>query len=104
VTGSRDRHDVIVVGGGFAGVTAAREAALRGRSVLLLQARDRLATGALLQAAVANTGAAGGWQLRTPLLAQIPADALRVLADRSTGRDRDDEPEQESALALTRGS
>jgi monoamine oxidase len=36
-------HDVIVVGGGFAGVTAARECALRGRrSVLLLEARDRL--------------------------------------------------------------
>jgi monoamine oxidase len=35
-------HDVIVVGGGFAGVTAAREAALCGRSVLLLEARDRL--------------------------------------------------------------
>jgi pseudooxynicotine oxidase len=34
--------DVIVVGGGFAGVTAAREAALRGRSVLLLEARNRL--------------------------------------------------------------
>ena len=34
--------DVIVVGGGFAGVTAAREAALRGRSVLLLEARERL--------------------------------------------------------------
>jgi monoamine oxidase len=33
---------VIVIGGGFAGVTAAREAALRGRSVLLLEARDRL--------------------------------------------------------------
>jgi monoamine oxidase len=35
-------HDVIVVGGGFAGVTAARECTLRGRSVLLLEARDRL--------------------------------------------------------------
>jgi pseudooxynicotine oxidase len=34
--------DVIVVGGGFAGVTAAREAALQGRSVLLLEARERL--------------------------------------------------------------
>ena len=34
--------DVIVIGGGFAGVTAAREAAQRGRSVLLLEARDRL--------------------------------------------------------------
>jgi monoamine oxidase len=35
-------HDVIVIGGGFAGVTAAREAALCSRSVLLLEARDRL--------------------------------------------------------------
>jgi monoamine oxidase len=34
--------DVVVVGGGFAGVTAAREAALAGRSVVLLEARDRL--------------------------------------------------------------
>ena len=34
--------DVVGVGGGFAGVTAAREAALAGRSVLLLEARDRL--------------------------------------------------------------
>ena len=35
-------RDVIVIGGGFAGVTAAREAALAGRDVLLLEARDRL--------------------------------------------------------------
>jgi pseudooxynicotine oxidase len=35
-------NEVIVVGGGFAGVTAAREASLGGRSVLLLEARDRL--------------------------------------------------------------
>ena len=34
--------DVVVVGGGFAGVTAAREAALAGRSVVLLEARDRI--------------------------------------------------------------
>jgi monoamine oxidase len=37
-----ERYDVIVVGGGFAGVTAARESALRGRRTLLLEARDRL--------------------------------------------------------------
>src|ERR1700749_1523334 len=37
-----DDYDVIIVGGGFAGVTAARECALRGRSVLLLEGRDRL--------------------------------------------------------------
>jgi pseudooxynicotine dehydrogenase len=35
-------RDVIVIGGGFAGVTAARECALRGRDTLLLEARDRL--------------------------------------------------------------
>ena len=35
-------YDIAVIGGGFAGVTAARECALRGRAVLLLEARDRL--------------------------------------------------------------
>jgi monoamine oxidase len=35
-------RDVIVIGGGFAGVTAAREAAHAGRDVVLLEARDRL--------------------------------------------------------------
>ncbi len=35
-------RDLIVIGGGFAGVTTAREAALAGRDVLLLEARDRL--------------------------------------------------------------
>jgi pseudooxynicotine oxidase len=34
--------DVVVVGAGFAGVTAAREAALAGRSVVLVEARDRI--------------------------------------------------------------
>ncbi len=33
---------MIVIGGGFAGVTASREAALRGRTVLLLEARARV--------------------------------------------------------------
>ena len=35
-------HDVIVVGGGFAGVAAAREVVRAGRTALLLEARDRL--------------------------------------------------------------
>ncbi len=35
-------HDVIVIGGGFAGLTAARELGHRGNRVLLLEARDRL--------------------------------------------------------------
>jgi len=34
-------HDVIVIGGGLAGVIAAREEAESGRSVLLVEARDR---------------------------------------------------------------
>ncbi|WP_263248008.1 flavin monoamine oxidase family protein [Saccharopolyspora rosea] len=35
-------HDVVVVGAGFAGLTAARELSLRGRSVAVLEARDRI--------------------------------------------------------------
>lgn len=35
-------YDVVVIGGGFAGVTAARETSLRGLSTLLLEARPRL--------------------------------------------------------------
>ena len=35
-------RDVVVIGGGFAGVTAARESALAGLDTLLLEARDRL--------------------------------------------------------------
>ncbi|QUH02476.1 FAD-dependent oxidoreductase [Saccharopolyspora erythraea] len=37
-----DSYDVIVVGAGFAGLTAARELSLRGRSVVVLEARDRI--------------------------------------------------------------
>jgi monoamine oxidase len=35
-------YDVIIIGGGFAGVTAARDLTQRGRTVLLLEARNRL--------------------------------------------------------------
>ena len=37
-----DDADVIVVGGGFAGLRAARDLADAGRDVVLLEARDRL--------------------------------------------------------------
>lgn len=39
---SAQRWDVIVIGGGFAGITAARDASLRGLRTLLLEARPRL--------------------------------------------------------------
>jgi pseudooxynicotine oxidase len=42
MSAGRGYYDVAVVGGGFAGVTAARECALHGRRVVLLEARDRL--------------------------------------------------------------
>src|SRR4051794_25351751 len=35
-------HDVAVVGGGFAGLTAAREIARTGHTVILLESRDRV--------------------------------------------------------------
>ena len=34
--------DAVIIGGGFAGVTAARELNMRGRSAVLIEARDRL--------------------------------------------------------------
>ena len=45
-----------------------------------LQVMVRLATGAALQASVTNTGAAASWMQGTPVVAEIPPDALRVLA------------------------
>lgn len=39
---SNDKYDIIIVGGGFAGLTAARELSFLGKKVLLLEARDRL--------------------------------------------------------------
>ena len=42
MTDKNRTYDVIVIGAGFAGVTAARDLASAGRSVLVLEARDRL--------------------------------------------------------------
>ena len=39
---SHDEYDVIIVGAGFAGLIAARELSLRGRSILIIEARDRI--------------------------------------------------------------
>ncbi len=45
-----------------------------------LQVMVRLATGAQLQASVANTGAGGDFAQGTPVAVHVPADALRVLS------------------------
>lgn len=39
---SMESYDVVIVGAGFAGLTAARELSRRGRSVAVLEARDRI--------------------------------------------------------------
>ena len=39
---SESHPDAVIIGGGFAGVTAARELTMRGRSAVLLETRDRL--------------------------------------------------------------
>jgi spermidine/putrescine transport system ATP-binding protein len=44
-----------------------------------LQVMVRLATGAQLQASIANTGEGGGFAQGTPVAVHIPADALRIL-------------------------
>ena len=39
---TESRPDVVIVGGGFDGVTVARELTMRGRSAVLVETRDRL--------------------------------------------------------------
>ena len=39
---SNEEYDVIIIGAGFAGLIAARELSLRGRKVLIVEARDRI--------------------------------------------------------------
>lgn len=59
---SENHYDAIVIGGGFAGVTAARDLSLAGASTLLIEARDRLGeelTPAILAAMRSNSAAPG---------------------------------------------
>ncbi|MFG2712082.1 FAD-dependent oxidoreductase [Streptomyces goshikiensis] len=39
---AESRPDAVIIGGGFAGVTAARELTMRGRRAVLVESRDRL--------------------------------------------------------------
>ena len=41
----RQFYDVVVIGGGFTGLTAARDLSTAGKSVLIVEARDRYVSG-----------------------------------------------------------
>jgi spermidine/putrescine transport system ATP-binding protein len=66
-----------------------------------LQVMVRLATGAQLQASVANTGEAGGYQQGTPVAVHVPPDALRVLGGDSPAVTADRADGAETSAAAT---
>lgn len=58
-------YDVIVVGAGFAGLVAARDCALRGNKVLLLEARNRVG-GRTFTSKFMGASSRTGWYLDPP--------------------------------------
>jgi spermidine/putrescine transport system ATP-binding protein len=64
-----------------------------------VQVMVRLATGAQLQASIANTGHADGYQQGTPVCVHIPEDALRILGDSGAAPAPAPAPEAETATA-----
>jgi monoamine oxidase len=77
--------DVAIIGGGFAGVTAARDLAAAGRSVVVLEARDRLG-GRTWYRAFAGTGhcveLGGTWlslSRQPPLAEEVDRYGVRVV-------------------------
>jgi spermidine/putrescine transport system ATP-binding protein len=66
-----------------------------------VQVMVRLATGAQLQASIANTGTTDSYQQGTPVSVHIPADALRVLGGSATppGDPGATEPDGEAAAS-----
>ena len=64
-----------------------------------VQVMVRLATGAQLQASIANTGHADGYQQGTPVCVHIPEDALRILGDSGAAPPPAPAPEAEAATA-----
>jgi TOBE domain-containing protein len=58
-----------------------------------VQVMVRLATGAQLQASIANTGDADSYQHGTPVAVHIPPEALRILGDSGAPPARDQAPD-----------
>ena len=87
-------YDAIVVGGGLAGLVAARDMAHEGRSVLLLEARDRFG-GRAWAAPFTGDGRlvelGGGWfdtRLQRPLREEVERYGVRVVPAPSFGSAR----------------
>ncbi|GGA68453.1 hypothetical protein GCM10011490_18640 [Pseudoclavibacter endophyticus] len=72
---SADSADLVVVGGGIAGLAAARRAALSGARVVVLEAGDRV--GGMLRAATLGTGGGAG-DNAPELVVDIGAEAFAV--------------------------
>ena len=66
-----------------------------------LQVMVRLATGAQLQASIANTGGAGGYAQGTPVAVHVPPDALRVLGGDARALEPDLDSAAESAATTS---
>jgi spermidine/putrescine transport system ATP-binding protein len=64
-----------------------------------VQVMVRLATGAQLQASIANTGATDHYQQGTPVSVHVPADALRILGAQSTTAGEAAAPDTEATTA-----
>ena len=84
----RDIWDVVVVGGGIAGLTAAWQAARRGLSVALLEAQGlyggEVATVNALDDWPAS-GTASGVELATALVEKLHAESVELIAEPATG-------------------
>jgi spermidine/putrescine transport system ATP-binding protein len=69
-----------------------------------VQVMVRLATGTQLQASVANTGDADGYQQGTPVAVHVPADALRVLGGPPPAAAEDPSPVPDAAATTAPAS
>ena len=88
VTQSHKQHDVIVVGGGFAGIVTARELGKAGFTVLLVEARNRIGgrtyTSTFVDRSIEFGGAWVHW-LQPHVWAEMKRYGLGVVEDPFTG-------------------